>query len=386
MKKIKLWDWFLDCFDRQGRLNLDVIENHLAIEPFFKVLAVNSCTRLIANTISKCEFKTYEKGIETRKDNYYLFNVEPNPNLSASQFWYKLVLNLLENSECLVVMINEKYYIADSFERKKYTIKENVYSDIVIDNYVVPKSYNESEVMYFEFNNKESIACIDGIYADYAKLIAVAEKGFKRGYQQKGKLNVPINYPATAKADEDLTNLLEIKMKRFFNADSDAVLPLTNGLDYDECSKDGSTKGGRRGQDIRAFIDDIFDYVAMSYDVPSKLLKGDVADTGNAVNDFVTFCINPFVKRIADEINRKVYKKEDYLKRTYMKIDTTNIRSVDIKDVAGSLDILMRIGAYNVDECLEHLGMEPLGTQWSKTRFITKNYMPIEKMVEGGEK
>ena len=66
-----------------------------------------------------------------------------------------------------------------------------------------------------------------------------------------------------------------------------------------------------------------------------------------------------------------------------MKLDTSHIRAVDIKNVTGALDILLRIGAYSVDDCLKYLGMEPLETEWSKARWMTKNYEPIETRFKG---
>ena len=63
------------------------------------------------------------------------------------------------------------------------------------------------------------------------------------------------------------------------------------------------------GRDIRAFIDDIFDFVAIAFQVPPQLLKGNVADTDKAVNNFLTFCINPLAELLTDEINRKCMAK-----------------------------------------------------------------------------
>jgi HK97 family phage portal protein len=146
----------------------------------------------------------------------------------------------------------------------------------------------------------------------------------------------------------------------------------------------GQRSGSTASRDIRAFVDDVFDYVAIAFRVPPQLLKGSVADTDTAVSDFLAFCINPLVEGFANEINRKLYKKAKYLERTYLKIDTSRIRSVSIRDVAGSLDILLRIGAYSVDDCLEALGMEPLNTDWSRARWMTKNYAPITESHGGG--
>jgi HK97 family phage portal protein len=110
-----------------------------------------------------------------------------------------------------------------------------------------------------------------------------------------------------------------------------------------------------------------------------------VADSGDAFNNFITYCINPLAELIEDEINRKLYGKKAYLKNTYLKVDTTNIKAVDITNVANALDVLTRIGAYSIDDSLKKLGMEPLNTEWSKARWMTKNYQRVEKRYEGTE-
>jgi hypothetical protein len=61
------------------------------------------------------------------------------------------------------------------------------------------------------------------------------------------------------------------------------------------------------------------------------------------------------------------------------------IRAVDIKDIAGALETLFRIGGYTIDDVLKSLGMEPLDNGWSTTHFVTKNYEPVEKAIKGGE-
>ena len=99
-----MWDWFLSLFNKETKtLTLDAFIGELTGEIFFKELAVQACINLIANTISRSEFLTYEKGKEVKKDNYYLFNVEPNPNKSASKFWRDVVSKLVYDNECLVI-------------------------------------------------------------------------------------------------------------------------------------------------------------------------------------------------------------------------------------------------------------------------------------------
>lgn len=381
-----LRDWFLGLFNKDiSTIGLDAYVGELAAEVFYKELAIQSCVNLIANAVSRSEFKTYEKGQEVRRDNYYLFNVEPNQNKSASKFWRDVIHKLVYDNDCLVIQQNGKFYIADSYELVEFAFKENIYKNIVVANYQLKGAFLESQVFHFELHNTKIKTVIDGLYQSYAKLITASQSHYKKNNARRGALEIPTNYPQTEKAQQDLNNLLSERFKRFFEAEGGAVLPLSNGMKYTELSSNIGVKGSVEGRDIRAFIDDVFDFVAIAFQVPPQLLKGSVADTDKAVTDLLTFCVNPLAELLTDEINRKMYGKRAYLERTYMKLDTSRIRVVGIKDVANAFDVLLRIGAYCIDDCLETMGMEPLNTEWSRARFMTKNYQPIETAIKGGE-
>jgi HK97 family phage portal protein len=381
-----LWDWFIGLFNKDyGTLELDAYVGELTSEIFYKELAVQACVNLIANAVSRSEFQTFEKGKQIKGENYYLFNVEPNQNKSSSKFWRDVIHKLVYDNECLVIQQNGKFYVADSYNVRKFAFKEYIYNDIEIDNYKLSNSYIESEVFHFELHDQKIKNVIEGLYSDYSKLLAASQTHYKKNITNKGTLEVPGDYPQTDQAQENLKILLEKRFKRFFDAEGDAVLPLTDGLKYNDIKENSKEKGSQEGRDIRHFIDDIFDFVAVAFQVPPQLLKGDVADTDKAVNNFLTFCVNPLAELLSDEINRKQYGKENYLERTYLKIDTSRIRSVDITDIASSLDILLRIGAYSIDDCLITLGLEPLETEWSKKRWMTKNYESIEDSKKDGD-
>ena len=65
-----------------------------------------------------------------------------------------------------------------------------------------------------------------------------------------------------------------------------------------------------------------------------------------------------------------------------MKLDTSPSERL-ILSVAGALDILLRIGAYSVDDCLKYLGKEPLEREWDGQ--VDSDYEPIETRFEGGD-
>jgi HK97 family phage portal protein len=381
---VAVWDWFLSLFDRDtGTIDLNAIIGELSGEIFFKELAIQSCINLIANVLSKAEFQTFEKGKEVRKDNYYLFNVEPNPNKSASKFWRDVVHHLVYDNECLVIQQGGYFYVADSFTCKKFAFREYLYDGIEIDGYHLSVMYNESQVMHFELHNERIKKVIDGLYQSYGKLIAAAQGNYKRNNSPRGTLKISTSYPQTEKGQRELQSLFDEKFKKFFEAEGGAVLPLQEGLDYTELASNIGVKGGADNKEIRAFIDDIFDFVCIAFNIPPQLIKGAVADTEKAVDNLLTFCINPLAETLQDEVNRKYYGKADFLARTYLKINTSMIRVHDLKSISGALETLLRIGAYTVDDCLKTLGMEPLNTEWSTARFMTKNYAGIESVLAG---
>ena len=382
---MSLLNWFTGLFSTDGTLQLDIAYGTLASEIYYKELAVQSCVNLIANTVSRGEFLTYEKGKEVRKDNYYLFNVEPNLNKSASKFWRDVIHKLVYNNECLVIQSNGQFFVADSFTCNKFAFKENVYSGIEVAGYALSGSFVESQVFHFELHNEGIKQIIENLYMSYSQLIAASMSHYKKNNARRGTLDIPTNYPQTEKAQKDLHDLLSIRFKRFFDAEGGAVLPLANGMKYEELSSNIGVKGGAEGRDVKAFIDDVFEFVSVAFQIPPTLLRGNVADTDKALANFLTFCINPLAETITDEVNRKLYKKKAYLEKTYLKLDTTRIRAIDIKDTASALDVLVRIGAYSVDDCLRVLGMEPLNTVESGARWMTKNYSPIKDAVKGGE-
>ncbi|TDX52147.1 phage portal protein [Orenia marismortui] len=381
-----VWDWFLGLFNKDnGQLELDAYVGEIAGEVFFKELAVQACINLIANAVSRSEFQTFENGKEVKKNNYYLFNVEPNPNKSASKFWRDAVAKLVRNNECLVIQQGYDFYVADDFAVEKFAFKDYIYHDIVIDNYQLRNSYIQPDVFHFELHNDKIQNVIEGLNRSYSKLIEVSQKNYKKNNSRKMSVNVPTNYPQTDKAQSDLKELFEKKFKKFFEAEGEAVIPFTNGIGAEEFSSNIGVKGGADNKEIRSFINDIFDFVAIAFQIPPQLIKGEIADIEKLIDYFLTFCVNPIAELITDEINRKLYGRRDYLNRTYMKLNTSMIKAVNIKDIAGSLEILLRIGAYTVDDCLKSLGMEPLETDWSTKRFMTKNYEEIEKRIRGDD-
>jgi hypothetical protein len=96
------------------------------------------------------------------------------------------------------------------------------------------------------------------------------------------------------------------------------------------------------------------------------------------------FGIKPVVKIIQDEINAKMYGKASYLKRSYMRIDTSLIKMVDIVRYANAADKLYAASIHSINENRKMVGKEPINEPWAEKHAITKNYNQVETLG-GGE-
>jgi HK97 family phage portal protein len=352
--------------------------SHLSMEINYKKLAVEACVNLIAGVLAGCEFQTYKEGKETRGDMYYLFNLRPNANQSAGVFWRRFLSRLLKANEVVVIRRDDELYVADSYHINEKGLKPNRYENVRIGDVVLNGICGEKDVLHVCLHDENIREVIDGIYNSYGKLIDSAQKTFKR----KNAFRVVLEEPGVGAMDEDTRtkrkDLFEKSFMSWFEADNaGAVLPIPSPLKLHDWSKNDRAGQAHTSRDIRALIDDIFDFTAISYRVPQRLIRGDIAELSNNIDAFIMFCINPLAETIQDEINAKMYGKNAYLKRTYMKIDTSLIKMADIIRYAAAADKLYAASIHSVNENRKMLGKEPIDEAWADEHVMTKNYNNI---------
>lgn len=377
-------DWLGDVFRRQQRgdhdqTSFDTLCIDLSEKILVRDLAINTAINLLGNAISLSEFNTYKKGNEDKSDIYYKLNVEPNPNYSASRFWKKFVYRLIYDGEVLIIKQRDDYYVADSFVKETKAFYTCKYRDVIVDDFSLRRSYDESDVLYFKLYERNIVNIVGALYDDYGKLVEYSKASYKKNNAKRGIVNIPTNYPQTEAAKAKLNKLLNDQIQKFYGAENGAVLPLTNGITYEDISSD-SYKNSTDSRDIRNLIDDIFDFTAIGFNIPPALLKGSANDLESTVDRFIKFGVEPFCEMIEDEINRKFYSKYSYLNNTYMAIDTSRLKTTNLAQLANVVDVLTRNGVNNIDENRQLLGMEPLRTEESKKRRITKNYEASEEI------
>ncbi len=367
---MRLFQWLKSAFDKDGIANIsESFDTNILLEVYYKELAIFSAINLISKGLANSEFRTYFKNKEIKRDNYYLFNVEPNVNQNAQEFWNEAISKLVYENQVLIIQENGSFFIADSFIKGDKVLYPNEFTNVKIGTLTLNKKYYMNEVFYTRFNHQEIVELINGLYASYGKLISHAMRDFCKRGGIKGQVKIGAMLSQRFKDQEALRNFIHEKFKNYFEGQN-SILTTEEGFEFIESDKNKSTTNS---EEINKLIDKVFSVTGTAFNIPKGLLMGDLADLESSLHSFETFCLDPVANMFGDEINRKLYGKKSYLEGTYLKIDTSSLEHIDILKTASNQEALIRNG-YSPNEVRRIVKFEEVDEEWANTHYITKNY------------
>ncbi len=378
---MNMTDYFLKAFGRQSTINVKTQIAEEFTEVFFKELATACAINMIANTIGKCEIRTFVEGTPTRGAEYYLWNYAPNPNENSSDFMQHFISNLCYENEALIIEMNGYLYVADSFNRRKYAFYEDVFSNITVGDLTLQRSYTSREVIYMQLNNIDARQRLEGSYTNYGKTIAKAVRNMLRQNTHKGILNIDAQTSQRPDFNEKLKELMNERFKPFYEG-GNAVLPLTQGYTYTDVSTQGTSE---TPANLNERINYEFEMAGRAWRIPKALVLGDVVEVEKITKNFLTFAIDPITEKLGEETTRKRYGEAEFCKGNYIDINTNCIQHIDIFEQATNSDKLLSSGLYCIDELRTKLGDTAIESDWSQKHYITKNYAEAKKMAHLGD-
>lgn len=350
----------------------------LSAEMYVRELAFWQCTNLVANAVSKCEFKTFDRGKEIKGEEYYLWNIEPNKNQNSSVFLQKMISKLFSENEVLVVEANGQLLVADSYSRREYALLDDIFEQVTVGDFKFERSFVQSDVLFIRLHSKNMRPLVNGLYETYKKLIDYGMRSYNKSRGTKGVLSIDTIAAGDQRAQQIFDDLKNSGFKRFADAEN-AVLPMWKGMNYTDIGSKTYTNEGTR--DIRAMIDDVCDFTARAFGVPPALLSGDVQGVSDALDQFLTFCVDPLCDLLSEEINRKRYGK-DVLRGSRMQIDTKCVKHVDLLSVSTAIDKLIASGAFSVNDIRNVVGEPEIDEPWANQHFMTKNYSTVQDLLD----
>lgn len=345
----------------------------------FKELALHIGVSYIANTLSKCEFKTYEKGEEVKGKLYYMLNVSPNPNQNSSQFINSFIEKYYYNGHSLIVPNGDFIYCADDFDiDDSNPLKENTFFNVTFNCHQLKKKYKANEVFYVRLDNQDVKGLVDSLYMQYGEVLDSALKAYKRSNGVKYKLLLEQYRAGDTNFQQVYETVIQEQLKTFLENDN-AVYPQFKGADLQEFSN----KSPQSTADIVAMRKEVFEVVAQALKIPLSMMTGNITNMNEIVKVYLSICIDPLADMIGEEITRKYYSFDEWQDGYRVELDTSCINHVDILDVADKVDKAIASGAFSIDELRERLGKKALNTNFSQEHWMTKNYALAEDMLNG---
>lgn len=380
---ISIKDWFKYHFGKSTPAEMEALyadpDNVCALANAAKEMALLTCTNIITATLGRCEFVTYNEGDAVKRNEWRLWNVQPNQNQSAQQFRAQLIHTLVGKGEALVIELESGIYVADSFTASDDVVKERLYTDIAVGSLTLNRKFKEHEVMHFALPDSAWMKTFDSLAQAYASVINSGVKGYRRAQGMKGTLSIDAMQMGNEKMQKAYEALKNAGFKQFADAES-AVLPLYKGMEYTDTTQ--KTYSNQNSRDIRAMVDDLTDFAARMLGIPPVLVNGSVQDTASARRQLVSDCIIPLAKILDCEISRKRYTAGDIERGTLLEVDTSHAIYVDWLTAAQGIDKLIASGAASVNDVRGLLGLPLIDEEWANRHYLTKNYGDIENPGE----
>ena len=332
--------------------------------------ALDTVIGRITSSANLVDFRTQDKELS------YLLNVAPNANDNAKDFRTKLLKNLIMEEESLVVQINNKWYVADSFTADDKVLMEKTYKNIFIDGLELKKSFLASEVYHFKYHNKKLkklIAELDNSYAGlFSRLIEVQMRQSQlRIYAQfKGSNDPSKHKEQQAKFKKYLQGLANA-----LKNNSVVISPRDDAYEQEEKTDNYL---GRSVEELQKLENIYLAKVANAVQLSPLLFTGDLADVSQHEKNAIKYAIRPLFEIITTEINKKYFGREY---ETDLVANLTPLTYNNEFEMASDIQKLVGSVVFTPDDILEMLGRERTGSSEMTKRYLTKNL----EAVEGGE-
>lgn len=336
------------------------------------------CANMVANALGRCEFRTFRNHEEIQEREAYLWNVSPNVNQNSSAFLHKLVARLYETNEALIVEALPRgdipsLVVADSWQQPEdWPSRQREYRGVQVGDYTYQYPFYENNVLHLQLNHCDMRPVLTGLYNSYVRLVQAAMKDYLWGKGKHWKVHISQLAGGDPEFQQKFQAMLTDQIKPFLESDG-AILPEFDGYSYQDVGGTSAQSNTRDTRDIRALIEDIFDFTARAFLIPAVLVNGTVEGTADANTRFLTNCIDPLADQLQEEINRKRYGYEGWRMGNYLRVDTSAIIHFDLFANAANVEKLVGSGAYTINDVRRAANQSIINEPWANEHFMTLN-------------
>lgn len=343
-------------------------------------IAIEKAVMMIAKAVAKSEIVIQRSGKRVKDHVYWMMNVQPNPNETATDFWLGVVRKLLMEDECCICLLNDNLYIMESFTQSDGVMYSQVYTNVTIESNgktipMTTRVFTSDEVMHLKTRNGKIRQYLESVMDLYDSTISAINSSKKMASVPKFGLNVDAQQPLIRKRNEDGTeetitqDTYRTRIKQMLESNEIEVITNSKGLDLEQIKIESQNDSS----EIATLAKEVFSECAFAFDIPKSVFLGEITEKADSTNEFITFAVEWVIEVINDSMNSKLVGEKSYLAGDSMWIDISRFKHVDIIESASNMDKLRSIG-FTLDEIRTMVGWEALNTDFSKQRVITKNY------------
>lgn len=342
-------------------------------------MAIDKAIGMIAHAIAKSEFVVQRKEGRVKDHVYWILNIRPNPNETATDFWITAIKKLLTEDECLICNVSGMLYIVDTYTSDNAVMLPRIYSNVYIksngETYKLRKNFRADDVIHLRAQNRKIRKYLESVLKMYNDTVSAIAASKKLGSTPKFALDIPGQLPVIRTKDENgkernfTIDEYKKSIKKLLESDDIEVLLNQNGMTIEQLKMETGTTS----EDVVKIANEIFAECAFAFDIPRAVFLGEITEKADSTNEFITYAVGWVKELIDDSLNAKLVGEADYLKGERIWIDMSRYKHRDLVESAANLDKLRSIG-FNFDEILEAIGREPLNTEFSQERVVTKNY------------
>lgn len=360
---------------------MDAGHERLAYSNAAKRLALYIAVSYVSNALSKCEIKTYENGKPVKGELYWALNISPNPNQSGSSFINDLVESYFYEGHALMVQPiagRNHFYIATNFGIDRRPLQANRFTGVTVENQAISKQFDSTNACYFKLESTEVRAVVNDMYRELGELLGMSMESYKNANGERFIYTRNSNPGGMRSDEENARKEVNDRLKEFVRHPN-GVLPLYSGQTFTRLGGNGEGSSA----DVIALRKDIFEVIANAIKIPQSMMYGNMTNTNDVLNQFITFGVDPIADMISREMTRGFYDFRTWRGGDFrIQVDTSKIAHLDMFQVADKADKLIGSGAFSIDEVRAPLGADPLNTEFSQAHWVTKNYSLIQEALQ----
>ncbi len=352
-------------------------DENIDFDKAMKVPAFSACVNMIADTVSLIPIRLYQiKGdaVEEIKGDprVRLLNEDPKDTLNAVQMKKALVKDYFSKGGYVYIERNGLNVISLRYVDSREVAFEYSTDPIFKEYRVMVRGvkynpYDFLKVLRSTGNGYESADFVD----ENREILGVAyaslkfEKNLvKTGGNKKGFIKSP------KKLAEPAMNALKAAWRRLYQNNSENVVILNEGLDFQESSN--TSVEMQLNENKKANSDEI----CKIFNMPPEIIRGGAKESDKI--NYIQYCVMPFLKEMECSLNRDLLLEKEK-GSCFFAADTSELTRGDIKTRYEAYAIACKNGFMQLDEVRRKENMPSLGLDFIKFGLQDIMYNPVTK-------